>query len=121
MYSARLQLEDEEDVKGDQAHRRPDFRREEVGSGKGVPVTPKKLRPGRLSPAKRCRLDTVILQDPLHRVRRDLVAEVGQSSLDSILAPRRVRLGHAKDQFLDLRRDGRPVSRRGYVHFLAMS
>ena len=32
---------------------------------------------------KRCRLDTVILQNPLHRVRRHLVAEVGQSSLDS--------------------------------------
>ena len=70
-------------------------------------MTPKKLHPRRLSPAKRCRLDTVILQNPLHRVRRALVAEVGQSSLDSIVAPRRVRLGHAKDQFLDLRRDGR--------------
>ena len=36
-----------------------------------------------------------------------LVAEVGQSSLDSVVAPRRVRLGHAKYQFLDRRLDGR--------------
>ncbi len=60
-----LQLNDEKDVERDQTRGSPDFGREEVGTGKGVPVTPKKLRPRRLSSAKRCRLDTVILQDPL--------------------------------------------------------
>jgi len=115
MDAAGLQLNDEKDVERDQPRGSPDFGSEEVGSSEGVPVTPKKLRPRRLSPAKRCRLDSVILQDPLHRVRSDLVAEVGQSSLDSVVAPRRVRLGHAKYP------GGRPVSWRGYVHFLAMS
>ena len=50
-------------------------------------VTPKKLRPCRPSPAKRCRFDTLLLQEPLHRVRRDPVAEVGHSSLDSSTWP----------------------------------
>ena len=106
MDPAGLQLNDEKSVERDQTRGSPDLGSEEVGSSKSVPVTPKKLCPRRLSSAKRCRLDTMIRQDPLHRVGRDLVAEVGYSSLVSSVAPRRVRLGHAKHQFLDLRRDG---------------
>ena len=70
-------------------------------------MSPKKLGPRRLSSAKRCRLDAMVFQNPLHRVRRDLVAEIGQSSLDSIVSPTRIRFRHANDQFFDLGRDGR--------------
>ena len=87
MDPAGLQLNREEDVERNQTRGSPDFGGEEIGSGKGVPVTPKKLRPCRPSPAKRCRFDTLLLQEPLHRVRRDLVAEVGHSSLDSSTWP----------------------------------
>ena len=107
MDPAGLQLNREQDVERNQTPGSPDFGGEEIGGGKGVPVTLKKLRPCRPSPAKRCRFDTVLFQDPLHRVRRDLVAQVGHSSLDSSVAPRRARLGHAHDQLLDFRRDGR--------------
>ena len=123
MDPAGLQLNDEKDVERDRTRGSPDFGSEEVATGEGVPVSQKKLRLRRLSSAKRCWLDAMILQDPLHGVRRDLVAEVGDSPLDSIISPMPIRFGHANDQFFDLGRDGRTsrFTERGYVHFLAMS
>ena len=76
MYPAGLQLNREQDVERNQTRGSPDFGGEEIGSGKGVPVTPKKRLPCRPSSAKRCRFDTVLLQEPLQGIasmKRDVI------------------------------------------------
>ncbi len=61
MDPAGLQLNREQDVERNQTCGSPDFGGEEIGSGKGVPVTPKKLPPRR--PSADETVTVLLLQD----------------------------------------------------------
>ena len=43
--------------------------------------------------------DPVVVQDPLHRVPGDVVAEVGERAADPRVAPRRILIRHPYDEF----------------------
>ena len=58
-------------------------------------VSPEEFLPGRLPLALRDRLDSVLTQDVADRRVRDPVPQVGEGTLDAVVAPTRVVAGHA--------------------------
>ena len=56
-----------------------------------------------------CRLDPVVVQDPLHRAPRDRVAKVRERATDSGVAPRRIFDCHPDHEFGDLPSCHRPA------------
>ena len=69
------------------SERRPDLHGEEVGCGQRVPVIPDEFVPGRFLRSLGCRLDAVILEDPLDRRFTDSVVQIAQCTLDSSISP----------------------------------
>ena len=63
--------------------------------------------PGGLPFPIRRRLDAVCFQDIADRPVGNGMSKVGQGALDAVIAPRRILLSHAQDQFNDLLCDRR--------------
>ena len=113
--AAGLELHDEQQIEGDQAAFRPDFHRREVDGRQHVPVGLDEGRPRRLSLSLTCRFDAVLFQDVTDGLVGDLVAEVGQRSLDAIVTPGRILACHAEHQLDDFLGHGRTADRLALV------
>jgi hypothetical protein len=81
---------------------------EEVHAHEHAQVGLDELRPRHASPSLRCRVDTVLSQDPLDRVAPQLVTEVLQGTLDAGVAPGLVLPRHPEHQLRDLSAFPRP-------------
>ena len=66
-----------------------------------------KRLPSSLPPPFRGGLDAVSLEDVADRLIGDLVAEIGQGTLDAVVSPVRILLGHTKNKLFDFIRDSR--------------
>ena len=111
----------EEQIESDQATRCPDFDRGEVDAGQHIPVRLDECSPGGLSLAIRRGLNAVTLENIADRLIGDLVPQIGQGTLDTVVAPRGVFPSKAKNQIDDLMPHARPTHRGstiGVVPFL---
>jgi hypothetical protein len=71
---------------------------EEVHPHEHAQVSLYELRPGHPLPSLRCRVDAVLLQDPLDRVATDFASKVPQSALEPGVAPGLVLPRHPDHQ-----------------------
>ena len=76
VHAAGLQLDHEEDEVPPETGQREHLDREQIGCRQAVPVSLQECLPLRSSGALGSRVDPVVVQDPLHRVPGDVVAEV---------------------------------------------
>src|SRR4029077_10898033 len=96
------QFHHQEQIERNQALLAPHLHSREVDGSQYVPVGLQKRLPGGLSLPLGRRLDPVLLQDVLYGRVGDPVAEVGQGSLNAIVAPTGILLRQANDQVSDL-------------------
>ena len=89
----RFRVEKEEDVIRNETMPGQDLSGEEVGSGKDGDVGGDEIFPIRALAAFRRWRDAVPLQNVPDRLIRELVAEIGESASDAIVAPAFVLLG----------------------------
>ena len=87
---------------------RPDLHGEEVARSKRIPVISDELVPCRLLRSFGRRLDPVALEDTSDRCLADVVTEVGQRSLDPLVAPGAVLGGHPNRKTPDAASYARP-------------
>lgn len=86
--TARGDFHDEEQVVGDKTGARPDLDRGEVDGGEDIPVSREERLPGSLPLAFGRRFDAVLLEDVADGSIGDVVAAVGESTLDVVVTPR---------------------------------
>lgn len=86
-------------------------RRGEVDRSQHIPVSFEKRAPGCLSFAVRCRFDTVLLENVAHSRVGDVVADVGQRTLNAIVAPGGILFGELHDQVDDCLPHSRSANR----------
>ncbi len=94
VHAAGLQLDHKEDEVTPKTGQREHFDREQIGCRQTVPVRLQERLPWRVPGSLGRRVDPVVLQDPLHRVPDDCVAEVGERAADPRVAPRRILARH---------------------------
>ena len=105
--SARGHFHDEQQVVRDQSTLGPHFDGREVDRSQHIPMGFEKGRPRGLSLPIRSRFDSVLLEYVADGRVGDVVANVCQGTLDSVVAPGRVFLGESKDQIDDHLADSR--------------
>jgi hypothetical protein len=84
------QLHDEEEIERHQPALRPHLDCCEVNRRQDVPMGFEKGGPRCLSLAVRRRLDAMLFEDIAHGLVRNLVSQVGQRPLDTVVAPSRI-------------------------------
>jgi len=109
VHAPRGQLHDEQQVKGHQAVLGPHLDGRKVDGGQYVPVRPQKVQPRGSPLARGRRLDAMVLEDVAHGDSGDRVPEIGQGTLNPVVAPTGIVPSHLQDKFLDLGRDGWPT------------
>ncbi len=99
VHPAGLQLDHEEDDIPPKTGQGEHLDREEIGGRQTFPVRLQERLPRRALVPLGSRGDPVVVQDPLHRVPGDVVAEVGECAADPRVAPRRILTRHPYDEF----------------------
>ena len=112
--SAGLQLDEEQNELTPEPSQAQHFHREQIARCNPIPVSLQKRLPRCALVTLRCRLDSVILKNPLHRVAADLLPNVGESAADPGVAPPGILLGHPDDKVRDL------LGRSGATEHLAL-
>ena len=95
---ASFEAHGDEDVERSQTVSRPYFHGGEVDGRDGIPVGLKECFPGGLVLANWCRFDAVLLEDVSDRAVGNLVAEISEGPLDTVVAPSGVFLGKAENE-----------------------
>src|SRR5712691_849506 len=103
VYAPRAELHHEPDIIRHQSMPGSDLDGEEVRRDEHLPVHLEEFRPTRpcLSSLGR-RVDVMATQDVTHGNLVDVMPEVGQRTLDTLIPPTGVLLSHAHDELLDL-------------------
>ena len=99
--AAGLQLHDEQEIEGHQAAFRPDFDGGEVDGRQYVPMGLDERGPGSLTLSIACRFDAVLFEDVADGLIGDLVAQIGQCTLNAVVTPGRILACHAEHQLDD--------------------
>ena len=107
VYSAALEVNEEQHVIGHQTAQRQHLGGEKVGPRQQRQVGPNEGRPCCRALALRRRRQTMASQDIADRLIGDLETQIGQRPRDPVIAPVPVLAGHANDQLLDLPPDPR--------------
>ena len=102
LYSSRRQLNEEEDHQALKSAPCPDFNGEEVRGHDLIEMTREEFLPRRLSLSSRSRFNSMPLQDVGNCRRRQLMAKVRHRTLNTVVPPCSVFLGHADNQCLNL-------------------
>ena len=89
---------------------REHFDREQIAGRQAVPVRLQERLPRRSLGPLRSRVDPVVVQDPLHRVPGDVVAEVRERAAEARVAPPRILDRHPHHELSDLSSRRRPAS-----------
>src|SRR5262249_41630304 len=90
-------VDEKQNVAGNQAEGCPDFSREEIGGKKRVGMGANEVGPAGLSLSHRCRIDAVFFQDVLDRLVTDPVIDCSKSASDSTITPGRILPRQAND------------------------
>src|SRR5262245_56267826 len=98
MDFAASQMDEEQDRVGDQSTLRPHLRREEVRRDQHLQVRADKLPPRRRFLAGWGWGNSVPFQEVPNRLSTDRVAQIGQSTGNTVIAPTAILLGEAYDQ-----------------------
>ena len=85
--AARLEVDNEKHEVANQPAGGQHLNREEVGRRDRSPMSFQKRSPWDSLAALRCRLDSVLREDALHRVSPDVVAQVTKSAANPCIAP----------------------------------
>src|SRR5262245_36998490 len=93
-----FEMQEEQNVVGNQAAPSQHLHREEVGASQHVHVPADELIPRSLLPPFRSRRNSVASQDVAHGLIGNTMAEVGESADDTVVAPSRVLSRHAYDE-----------------------
>jgi hypothetical protein len=102
LYSSRRRLNEEEDHEALKSAPGPDFNAEEVRGHDLIEMTREEFLPRRLSLSPRSRFNSMPIQDVANCRRRQLMAKVRHRTLNTVVPPCSVFLGHADNQCLDL-------------------
>ena len=80
-------MDNKQDIVGHQSAGRPDLNRKEVRGNHHLPMSLQEILPGGVLLPLRCRINAVPFQYILYRVRSNDVTEIGESALNSVVAP----------------------------------
>ena len=104
--SARLQLQEEQDIERGQAGGGPDFSGEKVGGPEHVLVPAKERGPSRVAFAFGCGAKAMAFENVADRLVGNLMAHIGQSADDAIITPTGILAGELEHQRFNFDRDG---------------
>src|SRR5205085_12454086 len=88
----------DEEIEGDEAVLGPNLDCRKVDGRQYLPVSLEKGLPGGLAPPLGRRLDAMLFQDVGHAGIGDLMAQIGQGTLNAVITPGGVLLGEAHHQ-----------------------
>ena len=109
LYGTAGDVDEKQDVVGDQSSGRADLGGEEIVRCHTVLMSFEKRRPGSAFAALRGRVDAMLSENIGDGAAADLMPQIGQCALDSRISPRSILKRHTQGEIDDRLHDARPT------------